>query len=211
MTRRRRGAVPKSSFGAVVAVVTLTTGGGAAKAHNAGSSPPAGDPQNAISFGGGSSWATHSVSFYDVQPAMRQATVRALNNIYANTDLSVQYNPDNTSADVRILEDFFGLNNALAWVNCPPDASPVGSHPTLRCFNQTLKYNVTYAYSEPYTTSEGRKFIACHELGHTVGLRHAFADNHPDPDSTCMRTLPLPDPPPQGLNNHDAQIINFFH
>ena len=183
-----------------------------AAGDNWGSSQPAGDPQNAVSLGGGSSSSTHSISFHDVA-AMRQPTLDALNNVYDNVSgMSVQVNADNGSADVRVFEDFYGLNGAYGWANCPSDATVSGSHPTRRCFNQTVKYNDSYGLTALMSSSSGRKALACQELGHTLGLRHAFASNHPNPGGTCMSGfLDSTSPYPQAIVQHDADLVSLLN
>lgn len=194
-------------IGALAAAASVIPTAEPASADNWGST--ASTDGQAISLGGGTNPLSHSVSFHDVG-LMRQATVDALTNVYGSqTQLTVQVNSDNSSADVRVHEDYYGLNGAAGWVNCPGD-SVSGSHPTRRCFNQTLKYNDTYALSDLFQSPTTRKYLACHELGHTVGLRHTNSGNHPEPTATCMFT-PFVGNYPQSLRQHDVDTVNILH
>ena len=70
---------------------------------------------------------------------------------------------------------------------------------------------MTYATS--YGTTNQRKFVACHEIGHTVGLRHATSTNHPSRGDTCLQT-PMPNPINASdlvIHGHDVDHINAFH
>ncbi len=187
----------------VAAVSSLTTLASlgfvrTAGANNWGSTPRLnGVVQNEVSLGGGGSPSVHSVSFHSFgNNALRQSTIDALQNVYAPTNLTIQFNADNTSADVRLYDDDFGLNGVFAWVNCPDGATRSGADPLEGCFNQTLKYNLAYTFDDTFYTSEGRKYMACHELGHTVGLRHTSSS------SSCM-VSDVDYPWPLNLETHE--------
>lgn len=53
---------------------------------------------------------------------------------------------------------------------CEPDAHYEGSNPRRWCRAQLLVYD--QSYESYWNTTHRRRFIACHELGHTLGLRH---------------------------------------
>lgn len=83
-------------------------------------------------------------------------------------------------ADVDVQDNTYGLNNAYGWVNCDPSTATQGGTGTRRwCSGQDLRFNITY--ETPFGTAARRQEMACHEFGHTVGLRHT-TDN-----TSCMR------------------------
>jgi len=78
---------------------------------------------------------------------------------------------------------------ALAWTQCATGATYGGSDAshTRWCTPQKLVYNLTYQTSH-FPTDNAKQYIACHELGHTVGLRHPLST---EPQATCMRTATI--------------------
>jgi hypothetical protein len=59
-----------------------------------------------------------------------------------------------------------------------------------------------------FDTQGGRRRIACHELGHTVGLRH-WNQYHSGAGS-CMFTPPV-NATTEGLSQHDRDHINAYY
>lgn len=76
--------------------------------------------------------------------------------------------------DVRVYDDDYGDNNVYGWVECPTTATTGGgtNYPNRWCYGQRLRFNLEETYAGYWDTSFGGGFVACHELGHTVGLRH---------------------------------------
>lgn len=169
-----------------------------ASASNFGSTSTAGSPQSGVSlsrvhYQGG----THYVYFNAVENPQYVATVQRMGLAYSSaTDLNMAVTSDHAGADVIVYDHAYGLNGAVAWVVCPGGATTWGNHPDRACHGQQLRYNLSYpAY---YDTSLKREYLACHELGHTVGLRHS---NH----QSCMN-LSITWP---SLSSHDiTQHIN---
>ena len=102
-----------------------------------------------------------------------------LDNVYNPIrDISAWNTADASIADVRYYDYEFGLNGIYGWTTCASGAAYGGSYPSRWCKPQNLNLNISY--SAVYDTQTERRSIACHELGHTLGLQHA-------PDwSTCM-------------------------
>lgn len=102
----------------------------------------------------------------------------ALNNRFPLFDFTWQW-VDGADYDVRVVDGTYD-NNQLAWVNCPSGATEGGSNPNRWCYGQKLTVNL--AFDLP---TAGRRYVACHELGHTVGLRHEDEVH----SNSCMRLV----------------------
>lgn len=82
--------------------------------------------------------------------------------------------PSCTSAhDVCAYDSSYGNNGLNGWNACAA-SNATGSHPDMVCTQNVMKINETYA---PPAWR-----IACHELGHTTGLRHT------SDSGSCMKT-----------------------
>jgi hypothetical protein len=99
-------------------------------------------------------------------------------------------------SDVEVRLTNAGANNALSWTQC---AGPVGSGTqhggsdashTRWCRPQLIYYNTYYATGY-FPTDNPKRYIACHELGHTIGLRHWQSNGGTEPSTTCMRTATI--------------------
>jgi len=99
------------------------------------------------------------------------------------TDMTAYHSTHATNPDVWAMDNDYGNNLAIAWVDCPANASTGGSGTALWCRGQYLRFNSFYEGS-----ADGRS-LACEELGHTVGLRH---NTHPDnfTYASCMGVSP---------------------
>ena len=86
------------------------------------------------------------------------------------TDLTTRRYTSSPTLDVLVTDSNYGFNNILGWVECLPGSATSGSHPYRRCDKQKLRLNGSYA--SLITTWQARRSLSCHEIGHTVGLRH---------------------------------------
>lgn len=104
-----------------------------------------------------------------------------------------------------------------AWTRCTQNPDATGSLPTAVpdyarglnwCKPQLIYFN--RAHEDIYNTSAKRKAVACHELGHTMGLRHR--DVAGTTGLSCMRSTPKDGSTwytvPTG---HDLGLLNFWY
>ncbi|MCA1650393.1 MAG: hypothetical protein LC753_08965 [Acidobacteria bacterium] len=136
----------------------------------------------------------------------------ALFEDYRPTDFIVFERHRITSVtDVIVESQDYGDNGAAGWVNCPPEA-PQGFNQLGHrwCQRQDLRFNLNPLYAVFFADEVSREYVACHELGHTVGLRHW--GNPPQSSgpvgATCMN-VNTPDGPTH-LHPADVEHINAY-
>lgn len=107
-------------------------------------------------------------------------------NIYNATDLTFYRDLTGSlaGADLYVDDNNFGKNYYNGWAECLPGSSKDGSGNSRWCTPQRVRYN-SYYKSTAFSTTTQKRFEACHETGHTIGLRHPVS---PDTTSTCMKT-----------------------
>jgi hypothetical protein len=112
-----------------------------------------------------------------------------------NTDLEAYSNPESSCVDlgwdVCVYDDNYGDNGLDGWNACTTGTDS-GSHPDMVCSLDVARINTFYS-PPPFE-------VACHELGHTVGLRHTTST------TSCMQSpLSVND---TTYNSHDVGHIN---
>jgi hypothetical protein len=139
--------------------------------------------------------ADHSVRWEGVIgnqiPNIGANTTWAMNNVYNPTDLNMYRNDSDPYPDVIITDSLYPDIGLVAWAECLPYApngeyevgkyntGVGGNHPDRWCRGQKIRYNERYESTDYSTTADARK-VTCHELGHTIGLRHTASS------ASCM-------------------------
>jgi hypothetical protein len=114
----------------------------------------------------------------------------------AETQLTVDETTCSSCDDVFPVQAPYGNTGWYAVTFCATGASYGGTDPSRWCKPQIIEVNTTGTWDG---TLEGRESTACHEMGHSVGLRHTY-------DTTsCMLNGQLHQIEP---NSHDVLMIN---
>ncbi|WP_328475846.1 matrixin family metalloprotease [Actinoplanes sp. NBC_00393] len=102
------------------------------------------------------------------------------------TDMTVYRNESDSLPDVWVHDFDYGASGWLGIARCPANNTGTGgSHPNRWCRGQNIIMNSWYYWNTTYLDTEfTRRVLACHELGHTVGLQHS------DDTNSCMYTYP---------------------
>lgn len=179
----------------MAAAVTATVlSGSPATATNWGSGESAGPPASGVWFTPNADWM---VGRRDLTTSYQQPVYDAVKQQYEPTDLTTTvYSPTACMSvyDVCVFDWDYGDNGLYGWNDCI--GTRTGSHPNQVCSQDYVRMNL-YALTHypPHTT----KAISCHELGHSVGLRHSSES------TSCMNTVyPLP----ETTTSHDRAHIN---
>jgi hypothetical protein len=155
----------------------------------------------------------HYVAFDpSLTDGLRAAMRYAMEEIYEPTRLvMVEQAAVSSLTDVIAFSADYGENGAAGWVYCPPGV-PRGVNALGHrwCQGQELHLNLNPRYRIFFDDDASRRHVACHELGHTIGLRHW--GNPPETDGPVGATCMNANTPngPIGLDSTDVDHINAY-
>ena len=169
-------------------------------------------PPRCTSVGDG---LTHFVAFDDsLTEGLADSLAQAMREAYdqpTKLTMIIQASPTEDTDAIAFSTDY-GENGAAGWVYCPTDA-PQGINPSGHrwCRQQEIHFNLNPRYSLFFADDGSRDHVTCHELGHTLGLRHW--GNPPQTQGsevgeTCMNAN-TPDGPTH-LHQFDIDHINAY-
>lgn len=145
---------------------------------------------------------THTVyiGYLGSTASMRAPTSSAVAHINLARDVSVVLTVS-SSRDVNAIQASHGSTEYWAYSACDEAAAHGGTDPNEWCRPQWIVYNMTHPVNWDGTAT-GRNTVACHELGHTLGLRDRASG------SSCMRDAVTT---PPNLETHDWNELNTHY
>lgn len=152
-----------------------------------------GGTTNGVWLTDGSTWTVARMS---LTATNNTEVVNAVANDYSPTDINgfthAPASCTEANSDLCVFDEptLYGNNGLRGWNACAGTA--VFAHPNQQCWLQWVRINDFY-------TSPAANALACHELGHSLGLRHSTDT------ASCMFT---PGPTSTVLTNHDRAHLN---
>lgn len=109
----------------------------------------------------------HSIYDFNLGATWTTAIADAIGKYDNMAPIRVEWDAD-SDADVLAAQGTYGLNNMWGWTLCSGTAVHMGVDPDEWCRPQWLNLNLSYSHD-----AGQKRAIACHEVGHTIGLRHS--------------------------------------
>jgi hypothetical protein len=144
---------------------------------------------------------------------LAESVRRAMREAYGPTALRmIEEEALSDRTDVIVLAADWGQNGAAGWVICTADAPQgVNARGDRWCRHQELHFNLNARYGAFFADDDSRTHLACHEIGHSVGLRHW--GNPPNSDGPVAATCMNADTPngPVSLHQFDRDHIDAYY
>ncbi|MFG1913464.1 matrixin family metalloprotease [Micromonospora sp. NPDC048898] len=124
---------------------------------------------------------------------------------YNGTDLNVYRDQSDPLPDLELHDYNYGPTGWVGIAKCPAtNTGTGGSHPNRWCRGQQNIYNGNYYWYDYgyFDTDYQRRVVSCHEMGHSVGLRHNVLTTN-----SCMWTY-VTEATGSVLSQHDKDHIN---
>ena len=167
---------------ALLASIILFTARPAA-ASNGGSTSCGGAPRNCISLSWYSAGQYRMYITASVGTNMVTELIWQMQNTYTSAATHLEMSRTFNAGSYEVWVQTYNLpsTGTLAWVECQVGSVTSGSHPNLRCGYQNMYLNSALGLDWGSGDPNYLAAIACHEMGHTVGLRHSSDTN------SCLR------------------------
>lgn len=141
-------------------------------------------------------------------PGICSAFNRSLETVLDNTTVLSLRRADVSAPEVWVTDANYGIGQPEGRVDCSGDkvwSRGVVSGNHNWCHGKKMKFNGFY--SDYYDTVILRWKLTCHELGHSVGLRHTAAED------SCMNEQAPPEfeDVSTSLDSHDRRHINEWY